>query len=208
MLTVYAFSTPNSVKVPVMLEELGLEYDLRSVNIRAGEQKLPAFLALNPNGKVPLLVDGDLALPESGAILIHLAETHGRFLPTEPVARACAFEWLMVQMSGTGPAFGQSGYWQKLASEPNPSAIARYQGEAHRLSDLIEAHLGRHAWFAGDDYTIADIAHFGWFWRREFAGISFEQRPNLARWYTAMESRPAVQRGVARTVALAAPPKA
>jgi GSH-dependent disulfide-bond oxidoreductase len=205
MLTVYAFATPNSVKVPVALEELGLPYDLRPVNVKQGQQKAPDYLALNPNGKVPLLVDGDLILPESGAILVHLAEKTGRLLPTDPVARARSFEWLFVQLSGTGPAFGQSGYWQKLAAERNTPAIARYQAEADRLADLIDAHLVRNEWFAGQDFTIADIAHFGWFWRRDFAGISFDARPNLARWYSAIEARPAVQRGVAATLALATP---
>ncbi len=203
MLTVYAFSTPNSVKVPIALEELGLPYDLRPVNIRKGAQKLPDYLTLNANTKVPLLIDGDLVLPESGAILVHLAEKTGRLLPTEPVARARTFKWLFVQLSGTGPAFGQSGYWQKLAADRNEPAIARYRAEADRLADLIDAHLARNEWFAGADYTIADIAHFGWFWRREFAGVSFDNRPNLARWTTAMEARPAVQRGIAATIALA-----
>lgn len=203
MLTVYAFSTPNSVKVPIALEELGLTYDLRAVNIRKGEQKAPGYLALNANGKVPLLVDGDLVLPESGAILVHLAEKTGRLLPDDPVARARTFEWLFVQLSGTGPAFGQSGYWQKLAQDRNDAAIARYQAEAERLTDVIDTHLANHEWFAGTDYTIADIAHFGWFWRREFAGISFDTRPHLARWYSAMAARPAVQRGIAATIALA-----
>jgi GSH-dependent disulfide-bond oxidoreductase len=205
MITVYAFSTPNSVKIPVMLEELEVPYDLRSVNIRAGEQKAPAYLKLNPNGKVPLLVDGDLVIAESGAILIHLAEKHGQFLTTDPAIRARTFEWLMVQMSGTGPAFGQSGYWQKLASERNEGAIGRYQGEANRLADLIDAHLSRHQWFAGDQYSIADIAHFGWFWRREFAGVTLDTRRNLARWFAEVEQRPAVRRGIQRTMALAAP---
>jgi len=203
MLTVYAFSTPNSVKVPIALEELGLAYDLRAVNIRKGEQKSPDYLAVNANGKVPLLIDGDLVLPESGAILVHLAEKAGRLLPTDPLARARTFEWLFVQLSGTGPAFGQSGYWQQLAADRNIAAIERYQSEANRLADLIDAHLGRHEWFAGQDYTIADIAHFGWFWRREFAGISFENRPKLDRWYNAMAARRAVQRGIAATLARA-----
>jgi GSH-dependent disulfide-bond oxidoreductase len=204
MLDVYAFATPNSVKVPIALEELGLPYRLHSVNIREGQQHAPDFLRINPNGKVPVLVEGSLVVTESAAILIHLAEQSGRLLPKAVEARARAFEWLMVQMSGTGPAFGQSGYWQKLAKEPNPAAIARYQGEADRLADLIDRHLGRHVWFAGDDYSIADIAHFGWFWRRDFAGVSFDGRPNLARWYATMADRPAVQRGIAATTALAA----
>lgn len=208
MLTLYAFSTPNSVKIPIALEELGLDYDLRPVNIRKGEQRGDDFLVLNPNGKVPVLVDNGLTLAESGAILVHLAEKTGRLLPSDPAARARAFQWLFVQMSGTGPAFGQSGYWQKLASEPNPAATARYQTEADRLADVIDAHLAQNTWFAGADYSIADIAHFGWFWRREFAGVSFEGRPYLARWYAAMEARGAVQRGIAKTVALAEPPPA
>jgi len=203
MLTVFAFSTPNSVKIPIALEELGLAYDLRPVNIRKGEQKAEGYLALNPNAKVPLLVDGDLILPESGAILVHLAEKTGRLLPTDPAARARTFEWLFFQLSASGPAFGQSGYWQKLASERNEAAIARYQGEADRLADLMDAHLAENQWFAGEEFTIADIAHFGWIWRREFAGVSFDRRPNLARWYAAMEARPAVQRGIAATLALA-----
>jgi GST-like protein len=203
MLTVYAYSTPNSVKIPIALEELGLPYDLRAVNIRHGEQKSPAHLALNANGKVPVLVDGEFVLTESGAILVHLAERAGRLLPTEPVARARTFEWLFVQLSGTGPAFGQAGYWQNLAPERDEAAIARYRVEADRLANMIDAHLATSEWFAGDDYSIADIAHFGWFWRRDFAGVSFDTRPHLARWYTAMAARPAVQRGIAATLALA-----
>ena len=203
MMTVHAFATPNSVKIAIALEELGLPYALRPVNIRKGEQRAPDFLALNPNGKVPLLVDGDLVLPESGAILVHLAETTGRLLSRDAAARARSFAWLFVQLSGTGPAFGQSGYWQKLASDRTEAAITRYRTEAERLADLIDAHLARNEWFAGADYSIADIAHFGWFWRRDFAGIDFADRPHLARWYAAMEARPAVQRGIAATLALA-----
>ncbi|OZA14199.1 MAG: glutathione S-transferase, partial [Rhodobacterales bacterium 17-64-5] len=100
-------------------------------------------------------------------------------------------------------AFGQSGYWQKLATDRNEAAIARYQAEADRVADVMDAHLAQNQWFAGDAYTIADIAHFGWAWRREFAGVSFDNRPNLARWYAGMEARPAVQRGIAATLALA-----
>lgn len=202
MLTVYAFATPNSVKIPIALEELGLEYTLRPINIRQGAQKTADYMALNPNAKVPLLVDGDLVLPESGAILVHLAEKAGRLLPTDPITRARTFEWLFFQLSGSGPAFGQAGYWQKLASERNEPAIARYQAEANRLADLMDAHLADRPWFAGQDYTIADIAHFGWLWRRDFAGVSFDNRPNLAGWYAAMVARPAVQRGIAATTAL------
>lgn len=150
MLHLYAYATPNSVKIPIALEELGLPYALRAVNIRAGAQQAPEYRALNPNAKVPLMVDGDLVLPESGAILIHLAEKTGRLLPTDPVARARTCEWLLVQPSDTGPAFGQSGYWQRPAPIRNAPAIARYQAEADRLADLIEAHFPRNRWFAGE----------------------------------------------------------
>ena len=204
MIRVHAYATPNSVKIPIALEELGEPYELVAVNVRAGEQRAPAHLALSPNGKVPVLEDGDLVLPESGAILIHLAETRGALIAPGPAGRARTFEWLMVQVSGTGPAFGQSGYWQRLAPEPNPAAIARYQGEADRLADLIDAHLADHEWLAGEAYTIADIAHYGWFWRRAFAGVALDGRPHVARWLDAVEARPATQAGVARTLALAA----
>ena len=197
MLTLYAFATPNSVKIPIALEEIGFEYEIRPVNVKKGEQKIDKYLSLNPNGKVPLLVDGDLILPESGAILVHLAEKSGQLLPSDPTARARTFEWLFFQLSASGPAFGQAGYWQKLAPTPNEAAVNRYAGEAERVADLMDAHLSRNTWFAGDTYTIADIAHFGWTWRRAFAGISFDNRPHLGRWHGAMEARPAVQRGIA-----------
>ena len=201
MLTVHAFATPNSVKVPVALEELGLPYDLRPVNVRKGEQKAPDFLKINPNGKVPVLVDGDFVLTDSGAILIHLAEKTGRLLPADARARARAMEWLMVQMSGTGPAFGQSGYWQTLAPEPNPAAIDRYRSEAERLADLIDAHLSRNRWFAGRDYTIADIAIWPWV-RTLKVGYKAEEElgladyPNVARWFDACSTRPASLKAV------------
>ncbi|MET3723561.1 glutathione S-transferase family protein [Sphingomonas trueperi] len=202
MLDVYAFATPNSIKVPIALEELGLDYDLHAVNIRKGEQKLPDFIALNPNAKVPVLVDNDLVLTESAAILVFLAEKTGKLLPATGEARARVFEQLFFHASGLSPAFGQSGFFQRLAAEPQPLAIKRFSGEAKRTVAVLDAVLATRRFVAGDAVTIADIAHFGWLWRREFAGIGLDAAPNLARWYAEVEQRPAVQRAVTRVEAL------
>ena len=211
MLDVYAFATPNSIKVPIALEELGIAYSLHGVNVRKGEQKASDFLALNPNGKVPVLVDADaaggrLVLTESAAILIYLAETTGRLLPAAGETRARVFEQLFFHASGLGPAFGQAGFFQRQAAEPQPLAIQRFSTEAMRTLGVLDGVLARHQFVAGDDLSIADIAHFGWLWRREFAGVSFDAVPNVARWYDAMASRPAVERAIARVNALVPAP--
>ena len=204
MIELYAFPTPNSIKVPILLEELGLPYDYHPVNVRAGEQKLPAHLLRNPNGKVPVIVDphgpsGDpLTLAESGAILLYLAEKHGRFIPGDGVARARCFEWLMFQASGLGPMFGQSGYFLKLAPEPVPAAIARFRPEAQRTMRVLDGRLADAEWLAGSEYSIADMATFGWVWRRAFAGLDFSEAPHVERWFTSMEARPAIQAAIAR----------
>ncbi|WAH61180.1 glutathione S-transferase family protein [Pseudomonas silvicola] len=208
MLIVHAFATPNSVKVPIALEELGLDYRLLPVNIRKGEQKYEAFIALNANAKVPVLIDplGDngqpMVLTESAAILVYLAERYGRLLPSEGVTRARAFEQLFFHASGLSPAFGQSGYFQKLANEPNPAAIARFHGEAKRTLAVLDGVLADTTYVAGDEFSIADIAHFGWLWRKEFAGVDFADSPNVERWFNAVSQRPAVLRGIERTNAL------
>jgi GST-like protein len=202
MLEVYAFATPNSIKVPIALEELGLDYDLHAVNIRKGEQKLPDFVALNPNAKVPVLVDNDLVLTESAAILVYLAEKTGKLLPATGEARARVFEQLFFHASGLSPAFGQSGFFQRLAAEPQPLAIERFSTEARRTVAVLDAVLATRRFAAGDAFTIADIAHFGWLWRREFAGVGLEAAPNVARWYAEVEQRPAVRRAIARIEAL------
>ncbi len=199
MLTLHAFASPNSIKAVIALEELGLPYRLQAVNLRQGEQKAPDFLALNPNGKVPVLQDGAFVLTESAAILVHLAEQDpdARLLARHGEARARAFEWLFFHASALGPAFGNAGYFQKLAPEPNPAAVERFLGEARRTLGLLEQRLGQAPYLAGDDYSIADIAHFGWLWRRAFAGVDLEATPRLARWYERIEARPAVQRALA-----------
>ena len=202
MFDVYAFATPNSIKVPIALEELGLDYALHGINIRKGDQKAPDFIALNPNAKVPVLVDGDLVLTESAAILVYLAEKTGRLLPASGDGRARVFEQLFFHASGLSPAFGQSGFFQRFAAEPQPVAVERFSSEAKRTVAMLDGVLATRRFAAGDDFTIADIAHFGWLWRREFAGVSLENTPNVARWYAEVEARPAVQRAITRVNAL------
>lgn len=208
MLEVYAFSTPNSVRVPVALEEMGLEYELKPVNVRKGEQKDPAFRALNPNGKVPVLIDPTgpdgkrFLLTESSAILVYLAEKTGKLLPNKGEARARVFEQVFFHVSGIGPAFGQAGYFQKQAPEQIPHALARFNNEAARVMAVFEGVLRSSKFAAGDDFTIADIAHFGWIWRREFAGVELGEYPNVTRWYESVVNRPAVRKAVDRVTAL------
>ena len=202
MIEVYAFATPNSVKVPIALEELGLEYSLHGINVRKGEQRAPDFVALNPNAKVPVLVDGPLVLTESAAILVYLAEKTGRLLPDSGEARARVFEQLFFHASGLGPAFGQAGFFKKLAPEPQPLAIARFETEAARTAGMLDLALARHEFVAGDQFTIADIAHFGWLWRRAFAEVDISGLPHLLRWVAAVEARPAVIRAISRAEAL------
>ncbi|MET3828133.1 GST-like protein [Sphingomonas sp. PvP055] len=197
MLDVYAFATPNSIKVPIALEELGLDYALHGINVRKGEQKTPDFVALNPNAKVPVMVDGDLVLTESAAILVYLAEKTGKLLPTSGETRARVFEQLFFHASGLGPAFGHAGFFQRQAAEPQPLAIERFSTEAKRTLGVLDDMLAKHRFVAGDTFTIADIAHFGWLWRRKFAGVGFDDAPNAARWYAEVEARPAVQRAIA-----------
>ncbi|MDE1996104.1 MAG: glutathione S-transferase N-terminal domain-containing protein [Rhizobiaceae bacterium] len=209
MLELYAFATPNSVKAVIALEELGLAYTLKPINVRKGEQKDPVFLALNPNSKVPVLVDSDepdgkpLILSESAAILIYLAEKTGMMLPTAGAARARVFEQLFFHASGLAPALGQAGFF-KRNEEKLPLAINRFDTEARRILSVLNGVLASSTYVAGEVPTIADIAHFGWLWRREFAGIDFEETPHVARWYETMEQRPAVVRAIARLNSLVA----
>jgi glutathione S-transferase len=203
MIQVYAFSTPNSVKVPIALEEMGIDYTLNGINIRQGGQKAPDFVALNPNAKVPVIVDGDLVLSESAAILVYLAEKTGKLLPASGEARARVFEQLFFHASGLGPAFGNAGFFRKFAPEPIPLAIDRFGGEAQRIITLLDALLSRQRFVAGDELSIADIAHYGWLWRRAFAEVSIDGASNVQRYIADLEARPAFQRGIARTMALA-----
>lgn len=207
MYHVYAFATPNSIKVPIALEELGVPYVLHPVNVRKGEQKSDAFLALNANGKVPVISDeaGQFVLTESAAILVYLAERHGKLLPTDEVARARTFEQLFVHASGLSPAFGQAGYFLKFAPEVMQHAIDRFSGEANRQLQLLDAILAERPFVAGDAYSIADIAHFGWMWRRDFPNVNLEAAPHVQRWYDTVISRPAVTRAIEKVASLVKP---
>jgi GST-like protein len=202
MIELHAFATPNSVKVAITLEEMQLSYALKAVNVRKGEQKEASFLSLNPNGKVPVLVDDGLVLSESAAILVYLAEKTGKLLPSTGEARARIFEQLFFHASALSPSFGNAGFFKRSSPEPQPIAEARFATEAKRLLGLLDTRLAERPFVAGNDFTIADIAHFGWMWRIQFPGLSLDGRPNLSRWYEAVAERPAVQRAIARAEAL------
>ncbi|MFP5076175.1 glutathione S-transferase family protein [Rhizobium sp. YIM 134829] len=202
MIEVHAFATPNSVKVLIALEEMGLPYTLKPVNVRNGEQKTETFLALNPNGKVPVLVDDGFVLTESAAILVHLAERSGKLLPKDGVGRARVFEQLFFHASALSPAFGNAGFFKRSSPEPQPITEARFTTEAERILGLLDAKLGAQPFIAGEDFTIADIAHFGWMWRIAFPGLTLDGRPNLSRWFETVAARPAVQKAIARLEAI------
>ena len=208
MLEVHAFTTPNSIKVPIALEEMGLDYRLVPVNLRQGEQKTDAFKAMNPNAKVPVLIDrsvpggGDLILSESAAILVYLAEKTGRLLPKDGPQRGKVFEQLFFHASGVSPAFLQS-FQVAIQASPQPEAKARALAEVDRTLGVLNQILERHPYAAGAEYSIADIAHFGWVWRHQAIGATLDKLPFVARWYDGILTRPAVLAAIAKTMALA-----
>lgn len=200
MLTFYGWATPNSQRVAIMLEELGLAYAVRGVNIRAGEQHAPEILALNPYGKVPILVedtgDGREVLFESGVILIALAGRHGTFLQTEPARRGETLVWLMVALTSLGPMTGQAHHWTGLAPEKPEAARARHVGLAARVYRTMEARLTAVPYLGGEEYSIADIAAWPWIARHMWAEQRLEDYPALHGWFTRIGARPPVQRGM------------
>lgn len=202
MIELYTWGTPNGRKASVMLEEVGLPYNVHSINIGKGEQFAPAFVAINPNSKIPAIVDPEgpggrrLTLFESGAILIYLAEKTGRLLPRDPIARLEALQWLMFQMGGVGPIFGQVHHFLRAAPEPVPYAIERYSKETARLYGVLDGRLAKAEYLAGE-YSIADIATYPWVARHEWHKIDLAAYPNVQRWFKAIGGRPAVQRGMA-----------
>jgi len=201
MIELHTWGTPNGRKVSIMLEEVGLAYDVRPVNIGKGDQFKPDYLVINPNGKIPTIVDREgpggkpVSVFESGAILIYLAEKTGKFLPAEPRARLQTLEWLMFQMGGVGPMFGQAHHFLRQAPEQIPYAIERYTKEVRRLYGVMDRRLGGAAFLAGE-YSIADIATFPWVSRHEWHRVALDEFPNVARWYHAIAARPAVERGM------------
>lgn len=198
-LTLYAYDTPNGQKAAIMLEETGLPYEVRVVDIERGEQRAPEFLALNPNGKIPVLVDPDRGrtLWESGAILIHLADRSGVLKPADEGERITALQWMLFQAAHVGPTLGQYWNFAIFAEEKLPAVIARFEREARRLLGVLDARLARHAHLAGDRYGVADV--MTWPWIEAAAtklGFSLDDTPNLARWREAVGARPAVRRGL------------
>ena len=197
MIDLYTASTPNGHKASVTLEELGLPYEVHAVDLAKNQQKEPWFLAINPNGRIPAIVDrdlGGLAVFESGAIMIHCAEKAGRLLPTDAAGRARVLSWLMFQMGGVGPMMGQANVFFRYAPEKIPFAIARYQNETRRLYEVLDRRLGEVEYLAGD-YGIADMATWPWVSIHEWAGVSVEGLAHLQRWIEKVGARPAVQRG-------------
>jgi GST-like protein len=203
MIEIWSWPTPNGEKVHIAIEELGLPYTVVPVNIGAGEQFKPEFLAITPNHRIPAIVDdegpgGRFTLFESGAILIYLAEKAGRLIPSDAASRYKCLEWLMFQMGGVGPMFGQFNHFATYAPEKIPYAIDRYRNEALRLARVLDKRLSDSAYLAGHEYSIADIATFPWISaaaRREI--VPLDETPALARWLEGVAARPGVERGLA-----------
>jgi GST-like protein len=196
MIDLYTWTTPNGRKVSIMLEETGLDYAVHAVDISKGQQFEPAFLAISPNNKIPAIVDHDsgLALMESGAILLYLAEKTGQFMPTEAAPRWRLMEWLMWQMGGLGPMLGQANHFLKFNPGMSEYAEERYLAEANRLYGVLERRLEGREFIVGD-YSIADIAAWPWISRYEWHRVEITAYPNVSRWYKNIADRPAVRRG-------------
>ncbi len=198
MIDLYTAATPNGWKASVALEEMGLDYTAHSVNLMKGEQKTPEFLAMNPNGRIPVIVDrdeDDHVVFESGAIMIYLAEKTGQFLPVSARERSKVIQWLMFQMGGVGPMMGQANVFHRYLEEKIQIAIDRYQNEVRRLFTVLDGHLANHEYLV-DDYSIADMANWCWVRTYEWSGVSIDGLDNLIRWKNSIEARPAARRGV------------
>jgi GSH-dependent disulfide-bond oxidoreductase len=201
VIDLYTWSTPNGRKVSIMLEELGLAYTVHPVNIGKDHQFKPEFVAINPNSKIPAIVDPEgpdgkpVSMMESGAILIYLADKTGKLMPPSQRARYEALQWLMFQMGGVGPMFGQVHHFLRAAKESVPYAIDRYTRETRRLYGVLDARLKDHEYLAGE-YCIADIATYPWVARYEWHKTRLEDFPNVKRWFAAISERPAVQKGM------------
>jgi GST-like protein len=199
VIVLYTAATPNGRKVSILLEELGLGYEVKRLQLDKMEQKQDWYLRINPNGRIPAIVDrdeGDFAVFESGAILLYLAEKIGQLLPVERRGRSTVIQWLMFQMGGVGPMQGQAGVFYRYAPERIDYAISRYQRETRRLYEVLDQRLQGSEYLAGD-YSIADIAHYPWVSRHAWAGVSVDGLPHLKRWLGLLEARPAVRRGMA-----------
>ncbi len=197
MIDLYTFTTPNGRKASVMLEEVELTYNVHTIDITKNDQFTPEYVAINPNSKIPAIVDKDTdtTVFESGAILMYLADKTGKLLPTEQKARYQVIEWLMLQMGSIGPMFGQLNHFKKYAPEKIPYAIQRYEKETLRLYGVLDKQLADKEYICGE-YSIADIAIFPWVTIYELQGLTLDNHPNLKRWHDTVSNRPAVQRGM------------
>ncbi len=201
MIDLYTWSTPNGRKVSIMLEELALAYNVHPIDIGKGDQFGANFVAISPNSKIPAIVDSDgpegkpYPLFESGAILLYLADKTGRFLSQKKTERFEAIQWLMFQMGGVGPMFGQVHHFLRAAPEPVPYAIERYSKETRRLYAVLNAHLASRDWLA-TEYSVADMATYPWVARYEWHKVDLADFPNVKRWFDMISARPAVQRGM------------
>ncbi len=198
MIDLYTAATPNGWKASIMLEELALPYTLHALKLGEGDQKKPDYLKLNPNGRIPTIVDraeGNFTVFESGAIMIYLAEKTGKLLPSAMKPRSEVLQWLMLQMGGTGPMQGQAHVFFRYFPEKIPAVIARYQNETKRLYTVLDTRLKDHEYLV-DDYSIADIAHWTWVRIHYWAGVEIDDLPHLKRWMDLLAARPACERGV------------
>jgi glutathione S-transferase len=198
MIDLYTAPTPNGWKASVTLEELELPYRVHAIDLSQNVQKQEWFLALNPNGRIPVIVDranNDFPVFETGAIMIYLAEKTGRLLPSDSNGRSRVLQWLMFQMGGIGPMMGQANVFYRYFPEKIQPAIDRYQNESRRLFEVLDRRLGESEWLA-DSYSIADIANWCWVRTYKWSGVSLDGLPNLRRWLDAMKERPACQRGI------------
>jgi GSH-dependent disulfide-bond oxidoreductase len=200
MIQLYTWGTPNGKKVSIMLEEVELPYEVHPIDLAKGDQLKPEYLAINPNNKIPAIIDTEgpggkpFKLFESGAILMYLAEKTGKFLPQEMAKRYEVIQWLMFQMGGVGPMFGQANYFYRL-EEKVPFAIERFYKEAIRLYNVLEQALAQKDYLAGE-YSIADIATYPWVGRHDGHNVKLEEFPKVKRWFDAISRRPAVKRGM------------
>ena len=203
MYDIYNWPTSNGRKINIAVEELEVEYKIHPIAIGKGEQFSAEFTELNPNQKIPAVVDQDgpdgkpYTMFESGAILMYLAEKHGKLIPTDMTKRYEVIQWLMFQMAGVGPNLGQTHHFRRAAPEKVPYAIERFTNETRRLWGVMDKRLDDRDWIAADEFSIADIAVFPWAMRHEWQGISLDEFPNMKRWYETVESRPGVKRGLA-----------
>ncbi|KKD58020.1 glutathione S-transferase [Grimontia sp. AD028] len=199
MIELYTAGTPNGYKISIALEEMGLPYEYHALDLMAADQKKPEYLAINPNGRIPAIVDkdnDDFAVFESGAILIYLAEKTGKFLPTEPKKKSQVLQWLMFQMGGVGPMMGQANVFYRYFPEKIPAAIERYQNEGRRLFEVMNGQLANNRYLAGDEYTIADISTWPWVRIHEWSGVDISGLEHLQRWVDELAQRPACQKGL------------